>query len=91
MEKAGYTVSRGYYGEREVDLVIKNGEHILLEITSRAVKKDVLNLNKSAEEYFEKVGVEPRLMIASVYVSPSVMQEIVNSPRPIEIFTDEED
>jgi hypothetical protein len=45
LSKAGYSVSRGYYGDREVDVVIKNGEHILLEITSAALKKDVRSLN----------------------------------------------
>ncbi|MCP5511453.1 MAG: hypothetical protein H7A24_06210 [Leptospiraceae bacterium] len=30
---------RGHNGGREVDLVIRNGEHILLEVTSSAVKK----------------------------------------------------
>ncbi|MCB1144836.1 MAG: DUF3782 domain-containing protein [Leptospiraceae bacterium] len=91
MEKAGYQVSRGYYGDREVDLVIKNGEHILLEITSSALKKDIHNLNKSAEDYLQKTGVDPRLMIAAVYVSPGVMREIVESPRKIEIFSGEEE
>ena len=91
MKKAGYSVSRGYYGDREVDLVIKNGEHILLEITSSALKKDIRSLNLSAEDYFQKTGIEPKLMIAAVYVSPTVMREITESPRKIEIFSGDED
>lgn len=91
MMKAGYSVSRGYFGEREVDLVIKNGEHILLEITSSALKKDVRNLNLSADDYFQKVGIEPKLMIAAVYVPYAVMHEIMKSPRKIEVISDEED
>ncbi|MCP5498098.1 MAG: DUF3782 domain-containing protein [Leptospiraceae bacterium] len=91
LENSGYTVSRGYYADREIDVITKNGEHILLEITSSALKKDVRNLNNSAEDYKNKVGVEPRLMIASAYISPTVMREIVESPRKIEIFTDEEE
>ena len=91
MKKSGYTVSRGYFGDREVDLVIKNGEHILLEITSSALKKDVRNLNLSADDYLQKVGVEPKLMIAAVYVSPSVMREILDSPRKIEIFSGDDE
>ncbi|MCB1144657.1 MAG: DUF3782 domain-containing protein [Leptospiraceae bacterium] len=90
MKKAKYQVSRGYYGGREVDLVIRNGEHILLEVTSSAVKKDVEKLNRSAEDYFQKHGIEPKLMLAAVYVPPYVMREITDSPRPIEIFSDEE-
>ncbi len=91
MKKAGYSVSRGYFGDREVDLVIKNGEHILLEITSAALKKDVRTLNLSADDYFQKTGIEPKLMIAAIYVSPSVMREIIDSPKKIEIFTDDEE
>ena len=91
MEKAGYRVSRGHYGDREVDLVIQNGEHILLEITSSAVKKDIEKMNRSAEDYFLKHGIEPKLMLAAVYVSPSVMREITDSPRPIEIFSADEE
>ncbi|HMY68460.1 MAG TPA: DUF3782 domain-containing protein, partial [Leptospiraceae bacterium] len=91
LSRAGYTVSKGMYGEREIDIVIKNGEHILLEITSAAVKKDVRNLNRSAEDYFQKTGIEPKLMISSIYISPSVMREITDSPKKIEVFTSEED
>ncbi len=91
LSRAGYTVSKGMYGEREIDIVIKNGEHILLEITSAAVKKDVRNLNRSAEDYFKKTGIDPKLMISSIYISPSVMREITDSPKKIEVFTSEED
>ena len=91
LSKAGYSVSRGYYGDREVDVVIKNGEHILLEITSAALKKDVRSLNLSADDYFQKTGIQPLLMIAATYVSPTVMREIIDSPRKIEIYSGEED
>ncbi len=91
LNKAGYSVSRGYYGDREVDVVIKNGEHILLEITSAALKKDVRSLNLSADDYFQKKGVQPLLMIAATYVSPNVMREIIDSPRKIEIYSGEEE
>jgi hypothetical protein len=91
MKKAGYSVSRGYFGEREVDLVIKNGEHILLEITSAALKKDVRTLNLSADDYFQKTGIQPKLMIAAVYVSPLVMRDIIDSPRKIEIYSGDDE
>ena len=91
LSKAGYSVSRGYYGDREVDVVIKNGEHILLEITSAALKKDVRSLNLSADDYFQKTGIQPLLMIAATYVSPTVMREIIDSPRKIEIYSGEEE
>lgn len=91
LSKHGYTVTRGFYGGREIDILIHNGEHILLEVTSAAIKKDVRNLNLSAEEYFSKNGIEPRLMLAAVYISPVVMREIVESPRRIEVYSGEEE
>jgi len=38
----GYTVSKGYYAGREIDVIIRNGEHFLLEITSRMNKNDIM-------------------------------------------------
>ena len=91
LARTGYTVEKGYYGDREVDVVIKNGEHILLEITSALKKKDIASLNRSAEDYFIKENIEPKLMIAAIYISPTVMREIHDSPRPIELFSEEEE
>nr|WP_328988142.1 hypothetical protein [Thiorhodovibrio winogradskyi] len=31
----------GDYGDRQADVIIRNGEHILLEITSRMHAKDI--------------------------------------------------
>jgi hypothetical protein len=90
LETTGYTVTRGYYGEREVDIVIRDGEHILLEITSSMKKSDVANYSRSATDYKEKTGILPRIMVAAIYISPSVMKEIMASPIPMEIFSIEE-
>ena len=86
----GYSVSKGFYGNREVDIIIHNGIHILLEVTSSALKKDVKNLNLSAEDYQKKHNIEPRLVLAAVYISPTVMREITESPRRIEVFSGDE-
>ena len=87
------TVKEGWYGNRQVDVVIRNGEHILLEITARMKAKDIDNLYRSADDYAAKEGVEPTLMVATSYVSPRLMEKLVKLPRPIEIFSyeDEED
>lgn len=92
LKKTGFQVSRGFYGNREVDILIRNEEHILLEITSSAQKKDIRNLNLSAEDYYSKHKIEPRLILAAVYISPAVMKEILTSPRNIDVYSgDEED
>lgn len=83
----GVTVKEGYYGGRQVDIVIRNGEHILLEITSRMHAKDIDKLYQSADDYEAREGVRPKLMVATSYVSPKLMQTIMGLPRPIEIFS----
>lgn len=83
----GVTVKEGYYGGRQVDIVIRNGEHILLEITSRMHAKDIDKLYQSADDYEAREGVRPKLMVATSYVSPKLMQTIIGLPRPIEIFS----
>ncbi len=85
------TVKEGWYGDRQVDVVIRNGEHILLEITSRMRAKDIDTLYTSADDYRAKEGVEPTLMVATSYISPNLMQKLISLPRPIEIFSYEEE
>ncbi len=83
----GVTVKEGDYGGRQVDVVIRNSEHILLEITSRMHAKDIDRLYRSADDYEQQEGVTPTLMVATSYVSPKLMQKIMGLARPIEIFS----
>ena len=83
----GVTVKEGWYGGRQVDVVIRNGEHILLEITSRMHSRDIDKLYRSADDYETQTGVRPTLMVATSYVSPRLMQTIMNLERPIDIFS----
>jgi len=91
LESSGYTVHQGYYGNREVDIVIRNGDHILLEITSSLKRGDIAKLNISADDYRDKVGVNPMLMIAASHIHPKLISEINNSPRAIKIISYDED
>ena len=83
----GVTVKEGWYNDRQVDVVIRDGEHILLEITSRMHAKDIDRLYKSAEDYEQKESIRPKLMVATSYVSPKLMQKIMGLDRTIEIFS----
>ena len=83
----GITVKEGYYGGRQVDVVIRNGEHILLEITSRMHAKDIDKMYRSADDYERQEGVTPKMMVATSYVSPKLMQKIMGLARPIDIFS----
>ncbi len=81
------TVKEGFYGGRQVDVVIRNGEHILLEITARMHAKDIDKLYQSTDDYEAQEGARPKLMVATSYVSPKLMQKIIGLERPIEIFS----
>ena len=83
----GVDVREGFYGDRQVDVVIRNGDHILLEITSRMHARDIESLYRSAEDYEAREGVRPQLMVATSYVSPRLMQKIMNLERKIDIFS----
>ncbi|MDI6751416.1 MAG: DUF3782 domain-containing protein [bacterium] len=87
----GFEVTKGYYGDREIDIVIRNGKHILLEVTAGLKSNDIGKLIQSAEDYKEKIGIEPDLMIASPYISPTVMRDILASHKKIEIFSYEDE
>ncbi|MEW5815060.1 MAG: DUF3782 domain-containing protein [Spirochaetota bacterium] len=91
LQETGYSVMRGCYGNREVDVVIKDGEHILLEITSSMKKSDIRKYNESADDYRNKTGKEPKVMVAAIYIPPTVMRELADSPREIHLFSIEDD
>ena len=83
----GVEVREGYYGDRQVDVIIRNGEHVMLEITSRMHPKDIHKIYTSADDYKKKEGVEPILMVATSYISPKLMEKIMGLERRIEIFS----
>ena len=83
----GIEVQEGYYGDRQVDVIIRNGEHVMLEITSRMHAKDINKIYSSADDYKTKEGIEPSLMVATSYISPKLMEKVMGLERKIEIFS----
>ena len=84
---SGVEVREGYYGDRQVDVIIRNGEHVMLEITSRMHPKDISKIYSSADDYKMKEGIAPTLMVATSYISPKLMEKIMGLERTIEIFS----
>ncbi|RME89739.1 MAG: hypothetical protein D6767_07990, partial [Candidatus Hydrogenedentota bacterium] len=74
-------------GDRQIDIIIRNGEHILIEITAALRKKNIHNLIKSAKDYMQKEKVQPRLMLAAPHMSPRLYEEVQKQELPIELFT----
>jgi hypothetical protein len=59
----------GHPAEVEVDVVIRDREHLLVEVKSRADSGDVLELARIASLYERRTGVKPRLAIVAGFVS----------------------
>lgn len=53
----------------EVDLIIKDDTHLLVEAKSSISKGDVAELFRKAQLYEKEVGVKPMLAIVSPYVA----------------------
>ncbi|RDD52908.1 MAG: DUF3782 domain-containing protein, partial [Candidatus Korarchaeota archaeon NZ13-K] len=58
----------GYPSIVEVDLVVRNGEHILIEVKSRVGKGDVHELHMIGKLYEKVVGVRPRMLMIGGFV-----------------------
>jgi len=75
----------GYKALVEVDVVIKDDIHILIEVKSRADPGDVLELVRIGKLYEKVVGVKPRLAIVAGYVSKKTYE--VAARNNVEIYT----
>ena len=58
----------------EVDAVVKDREHFLIEVKSRVSKGDLLELSKVGCLNEKVVGVKPRLVVASGFVDAGVYE-----------------
>jgi len=58
----------GYPATVEVDIVIRDGEHILVEIKSHVRKSDVGVLLRKGKLYKRVRGITPRLVFVSPYI-----------------------
>ncbi len=89
--ETNYSVKRGYYGNREVDIVIRgDGTHILLEVTAALKSSDIPKYIASADDYEAQTGVTPLIMVAAPHIPPPVIKAIINASRPIELFSADE-
>jgi len=65
----------GHPSKVEVDLIVKDGEHILIEIKSSIHKSDVTELLREGILYEKVKGVKPKLAIISPFVEPDAKKE----------------
>jgi len=64
----------GYPAVVEVDVAIRNGEHILIEVKSRVSKGDVAELSRIGKLYEKVVGVRPKLVIMGGFIDPDTYE-----------------
>ncbi len=60
----------GHPSEVEVDVVIRDGKHVLVEVKSRVDAGDVIELARIAKLYEKTEGIKPELAIVAGFVSP---------------------
>ena len=65
----------GHPSKVEVDLIIKDGEHILVEIKSSIHKSSVSQLWREGRLYAEKKGITPKLAIISPFIEADAKEE----------------
>ena len=75
----------GYPSIVEVDVVIKDKEHILVETKSRADPGDVLELVRKGLLYEKVKGVKPRLVMVAAW-APAKTREVAGKHN-VEIYT----
>lgn len=80
-------VERMELAGREVDVVMRDSEHILLEITAPAHVQDIDKLKASAKDYERRFHIKPRLAIACAYATPTVIKRLAE--EGIEIISAE--
>jgi hypothetical protein len=66
----------GYPSVIEVDMLIKDGEHILIEIKSSISRGDVIEFWRKAKLYEKITNIKPKLIIISPYVDDRALEDI---------------
>ena len=73
----------GHPSKVEVDLIVKDGEHILVEIKSSIHKSDVSKLFREGRLYEKVKGVKPKLVIISPFVEDDAKEEAELQDIPV--------
>ncbi|PUA31366.1 MAG: hypothetical protein B9J98_06745 [Candidatus Terraquivivens tikiterensis] len=76
----------GYPSEVEVDIAIKDGKPILIEVSSHVRASDVYQFKRKAELYVEKTGEKPERLIV---VTPYAEEEAIEASKKlgVEMYT----
>ena len=76
----------GYPSEIDIDVVVRDGKTILLEVSSHIRKSDILIFKKKSELYWEKTGTKPeRLLVVTPYIDEEAVE--ASQKLGIEVYT----
>jgi len=65
----------GYPSEIDIDVVVRDGKTILVEVASHIRKSDILIFKKKSELYQEKIGTKPeRLLVVTPYIDEEAVE-----------------
>ncbi len=69
----------------DIDLVVRDGEHVLVEVKASVSRGDVLELHRIGQLYEKATGVRPRLAIISPYADERARETA--SQLGVELYT----
>ncbi|UNQ73163.1 PD-(D/E)XK nuclease family protein [Infirmifilum sp. NZ] len=76
----------GYPSEVELDVTIKDGKIILIEVASHVRASDIYEFKRKAELYVEKTGNKPeKLMVVTPYIEEKAIE--ASKKLGIEVYT----
>jgi hypothetical protein len=76
----------GYPTVIDIDVVVRDGKTILVEVSSHIRKSDVFIFKKRSELYWEKTGAKPeRLLIVTPYIDEEAVEAL--QKLGIEVYT----
>ncbi|MFP3306693.1 MAG: DUF3782 domain-containing protein, partial [Thermocladium sp.] len=58
----------------DVDIAVRNGEHLLIEIKANANRSDVAEIKRVGDLYEKLNGTKPRLIIIAAYTGPGTKE-----------------
>jgi hypothetical protein len=82
-DKAGEV--HGYPSQVEVDVLIKNSAHVLVEVKASASIWDVSMLWRKGRLYERSTGIKPRLVIITQFINKEARE--VAAKHGVEVYT----
>jgi hypothetical protein len=64
----------GHPANIDIDILVRDREHVLIEIKSRTSRGDVAELYRIGRLYEERTGIRPRIVIVSRFIDPEAIE-----------------